>query len=94
MMVKKIRPDCDRSMKPTLYEDDMVVINTAENTPIDGEVFIINAAGEVVVKRMMRRRDEWYMHSDNDNQERYPPILADERCFVIGRIVHRQSERI
>ena len=81
-------------MEPTLYENDIVVINIAENTSTDDEVFIINAAGEVVVKRMMQRMGEWYMCSDNDDQKRYQPVLAYERCFIIGCVVYRQSERI
>lgn len=83
-----------RSMEPTLYADDLVVINIAEKQPLDGEVFIVNAAGEVVVKRLMYRAGNWYMHSDSIDQTRYPPVMMDERCFIIGRVIYRQSERI
>ena len=83
-----------RSMEPTLFDGDTVVVDTAHATPVDGEVFIVNAGGEVVVKRLARRSGDWWMHSDNSNQALFPPVRCDEGCFIIGRVIHRQSETI
>lgn len=83
-----------RSMEPTLFDGDTVVVDTAHPAPVDGEVFLVNAGGEVVVKRLARRSGDWWMHSDNSNQSLFPPVRCDETCFIIGRIIHRQSETI
>lgn len=83
------------SMETTLFEDDVVVANTADREPKDGEVFAVNYEGEPVVKRMIREDGTWWLSSDNQDQRRYPKKQCrDEACLVIGRIVHRQSERI
>ena len=83
-----------RSMEPTLFDGDTVVVDTAHPEPLDGEVFLVNAGGEVVVKRLARRSGDWWMHSDNSNQSLFPPVRCDADCFIIGRIIHRQSETI
>nr|DAO72422.1 MAG TPA: Repressor protein CI [Caudoviricetes sp.] len=83
-----------RSMEPTLYADDMIVFNEADTTPRDGDVFVINFAGEVVVKRLIKEGPVWWMHSDNTDQQRYPRVRCDEHCLLLGRVVHRQSETI
>ena len=82
-----------RSMEPTLFAGDTVVLDTSATEPRDGEVYVLNCGGEVVVKRLMRRGGAWWMHSDGD-QTRYPPVQCDEGCNVIGRVIHRQSETI
>jgi phage repressor protein C with HTH and peptisase S24 domain len=71
------------------------VINTADITPADGEVFAVNYEGEAVVKRMVRDAGEWWLSSDNPDQRRYSrKLCAGDACIIIGRIVHKQSERI
>jgi phage repressor protein C with HTH and peptisase S24 domain len=42
------------SMVPSLWPDDLVVINTAQTAPKDGAVFAIVYEGVVTVKRMQR----------------------------------------
>jgi phage repressor protein C with HTH and peptisase S24 domain len=84
-----------QSMEPTLYEDDLVVANTGDAEPKDGEVFAINYEGEAVIKRLIRDSGGWWLSSDNPDQRRYPrKEWVDGNSVLIGRIVHRQSERI
>lgn len=84
-----------QSMEPTLYQGDVVVANTADREPKDGEVFAVNYEGEPVVKRMLRESGLWWLSSDNPDARRFPrKQCANEECIVIGRIVHRQSEHI
>lgn len=84
-----------RSMENTLYDGDLVVTHIAETEPIDGEVFSINYEGEVVIKRLLRDGGRWWLTSDNSDKTRYPHKLwTDADAIIIGRIVHRQSERI
>lgn len=84
----------DASMEPTLYDGDMVVINTADTEPKDGETFAVNYEGEPVVKRAFRDGGARWLHSDNADQRRYPRKECTENVILIGRVVHRQSERI
>lgn len=83
------------SMEPTLYDGDTVVINTMDTTPIDGDVFAINYEGEPVVKRLVRDLGQWWVTSDNPDQRRFSKkVCQDNSCIIIGKIVHKQSDRI
>ena len=83
-----------QSMEFSLFEGDLVVINLDETKPIDGEVFAANYEGELVIKRMVNDAGHWYLASDNQDKRRFPNKLAHEQCFIIGRIIYKQSERI
>jgi phage repressor protein C with HTH and peptisase S24 domain len=82
------------SMEPGLYAGDTVVVNTDETQERDGEVFAMNYEGELVIKRLVRDEGQWWLASDNPDQRRFPRKLCDERVFIVGRIVHKQSEHI
>lgn len=82
------------SMEPGLYHGDTVVVNTADSAPRDGEVFAVNYEGELVIKRLQRDAGEWWLSSDNPDRSRYPRKLCGEGVCILGRIVHKQSERI
>lgn len=82
------------SMQPNLFDGDLVVINTADSQPKDGEVFALNYEGELVIKRMRREAGGWWLDSDNPDRIRHRPRLCGEGCDVIGRVVYKQSERI
>lgn len=84
-----------QSMEPGLYENDTVVINTADTLPKDGEVYAVNYEGEAVIKRMERDLGQWFLSSDNADKTRYSrKQCAGAMCIIIGRVVHKQSERI
>lgn len=82
------------SMEPGLVNNDVVVVNTADTELKDGEVFAMNFEGELVIKRLVRDGGYWWLSSDNPDQRRYPRKICDENVFCIGRIVHKQSEKI
>ena len=83
------------SMEPTLYEDDLVVINTADTRPVDGQVYAFNYEGEPIVKRMERDAGDWWLKSDNPDQRKFGrKICRGDACMIIGRVVRKESERL
>lgn len=82
------------SMEPGLWHGDTVVVNTEQAEPKDGAVFAVNYEGELVIKRLVRDSGQWWLASDNPDQRRYPRKVCDEHAFLLGRIVHKQSEKI
>ena len=82
------------SMEPGLFDGDVVVINTGDTQPSDGSVFAVNYEGEAVIKRMKRDMGEWFLTSDNQDKVRHPDKRCHEQTFMLGRVIHKQSERI
>jgi phage repressor protein C with HTH and peptisase S24 domain len=82
------------SMETSLYDEDLVVVNTADTKPTDGDVFAINYEGELVIKRMIRQADGWVLSSDNPDKRKYADKVCHENCIVLGRVIYKQSERI
>lgn len=83
-----------QSMEPSLWDGDLVVINTADAKPIDGTVFAVNFEGEMCIKRLKRDAGQWFACSDNPDQRRYSPKRCTEDVMIIGKAVYRQGERI
>lgn len=83
------------SMEPTLYEEDIVVINVADQKLVDGQVYAFNYEGEAVVKRLSRDGGMWWLTSDNPDQRKYHrKSIQGNECIVIGRVVRKESDRI
>ncbi len=83
------------SMEPSLYEDDLVVVNTADTKLMDGAVFAVNYEGQAVVKRLSRDAGEWWLTSDNpDQRKHHRKICRGADCLIVGRVVRKESERI
>jgi len=92
LLATKVKGD---SMQPGLYEGDTVVINTADHTPLDGQVYAINYEGEMLIKRMVRDAGVWWLSSDNQDQRKHPRKECNsDLCLIIGKVVHKQSEVI
>ena len=79
------------SMEPGLWDGDLVVLDSTDTSPKDGEVFVVNYEGEVLIKRLRRDVGAWWLDSDN---ARHKPKLCDEHAILIGRVIYKQSERI
>ena len=82
------------SMVPSLYDGDLVIVNTDDTRPRDGEAFAANYEGELVIKRVRLDGGACWLDSDNRDQIRYRPRLCGEGCFILGRVIYKQSERI
>lgn len=82
-----------QSMEPTFHEGDTVIINQDDAKPVDGAVFVINYEGEDVIKRLARDAGDWWLMSDNPNQQRYHRKLCKgEACLILGRVVRSERE--
>lgn len=82
------------SMEPSIFDDEVVLINHDETAPRDGKVYLIRRPdGEIIIKRLVRTMNGWLIRSDNDDKRRYPdePIDSTElqQVEVIGRVVWR-----
>jgi phage repressor protein C with HTH and peptisase S24 domain len=83
------------SMEPSLWHDDLIVVNTATIEPKDGAVFALMYEGVHTVKRLQRDAGQWWMCSDNADQRKYArKACSDDACKLIGEVVYKQSERI
>lgn len=83
------------SMEPNLYDGDVVVMNRSDTELKDGEVFVFNFDGEVVIKRAVRDGGSWWLDSDNQDKTRFTRKACPEGiCIPLGKVVHRQTERI
>lgn len=85
----------DEGMQPTICQGDVVVVNRDETELKEPQVFAINYEGQLRLRRSFRDEGAWWLHCDNTDDRRFPrKKLVDRRCYVLGRVVHRQSERL
>jgi hypothetical protein len=83
------------SMEPSLYEDDLVIVNLADTQPVAGEVYAVNYEGEPVIKRLMRDAGKWWLSSDHHDQRKYyRRQCRGNECIIVGRVVKKESDRI
>jgi phage repressor protein C with HTH and peptisase S24 domain len=82
------------SMEPGLYDGDWVIVNMDDTAPRDGVVFALGYDGELVVRRLFRNDGQWMAASDNSDKRLYRDRPLNGESFIIGRVVHKQSERI
>lgn len=83
------------SMETTLYDGDIVVVNTADTAKLDGAVYAFNYEGEAVIKRLTRDAGQWWLTSDNPDQRKFHRKLCKGAdCIIVGRVVRRESDRL
>lgn len=82
------------SMERTLYNGDMVLIDTARTRLVDDAVFALVLADQLLVKRLRRRPDGGIIVV-SDNPE-YDPVeieLRDiEQVRIIGRVIEKSGK--
>lgn len=82
-----------QSMYPTMREGDVVIINTADREPSDGELFAVNHNHKPVVKRLERDGGIWHLASDNRGPA-YGRRQVEEDTEIVGRVVRMQVDFI
>lgn len=81
-----------KSMEPTLTDGSIVIVNTQDTNKKNEGLYVFNYHGEPVIKRLIKDFGGWYLSSDNPDKASYPRVLCDESTFIVGRVVHAQSE--
>jgi phage repressor protein C with HTH and peptisase S24 domain len=76
-----------QSMEPMMFEDDVVVVNTADKEPVNREIYALNFNGEALVKQLVRRNNEWFLHSMNPDFG--PVTVRSGQCSIVGRVVYQ-----
>lgn len=82
------------SMKPTLFDGDVALVNTAEKKITNGKVYAFVVDGESRVKRLFKTLDgKIRVVSDNPDKERYPDefLTPDHFPEMTGRVVDRSG---
>lgn len=83
------------SMEPALYEDDIVIVDTGDTRPVDGQVYAVNYEGEAVIKRLTRDAGDWWLSSDNPDQRKFHrKICRNGDCIIVGRVIRKESMRV
>jgi SOS-response transcriptional repressor LexA len=77
----------DRGMEPLFFEDDWIVIDTADIVLRSGEVFAVNWNGEACVYQLVNRGGQWYLNSVNP--EFGPVNMKSGQCNIVGRVVYQ-----
>jgi phage repressor protein C with HTH and peptisase S24 domain len=84
------------SMRPTIQDGRVVLINTAERSPIDGKIYAVCLPdGGLILKRLVHDYHPavggivWILRSDNSDKAQFPDKILppDDRTMVIGRAV-------
>jgi len=76
-----------QSMEPMMFEDDVVVVNTADKNPISREIYALNFDGEALVKQLIKRNNDWFLYSVNPD---FGPIsVRSGQCSIVGRVVYQ-----
>ncbi|WP_156116718.1 LexA family transcriptional regulator [Massilia sp. 9096] len=76
-----------QSMEPMMFEDDVVVVNTADKEPVSREIYAVNFNGEALVKQLLRRNNEWFLQSMNPD---FGPVnVRSGQCSIVGRVVYQ-----
>lgn len=84
------------SMSPKIQDGRVVLINTAETSPVDNKIYAVCLPdGGLVLKRLVRDylptagTTVWILRSDNSDKTAFPDKILppDDRTMIVGRAV-------
>lgn len=85
----------DDGMAPTVAKGDLVVINTADASPCEAAVYAVSYEGALQLRRLIRDAGHWWLNCDAPDPQRFPrKQFVVKHCFILGRVIHRQSETL
>lgn len=83
----------DDSMSPTIAKDDVVLIDTAKNSPDSGNIYAISMPnGQLILRRFVQNfSGAWIIRADNLDKIRYPDEKVESllHLAIAGRAVSR-----
>lgn len=90
----QLRPDRARlltavgdSMRPTIEDGEPLLVDTGDQSVVDGRIYVFTIGDQVLVKRLRRRGSRLLMRSDNrdlyPDEEEVPTV---EPVRIIGRV--------
>ena len=83
------------SMRPTIFDGDVALVNTAERKITNGKVFAFIVDGEARVKRLFKQFDgRIRVVSDNPDKLQFPDefLTPDHMPEMVGRVVDRSGK--
>ncbi|WP_137171409.1 S24 family peptidase [Massilia sp. HP4] len=81
-----------RSMEPLMFEDDVIVVDTRQKSPVHRELYALNFDGDCCVKQLIKRNGDWYLHSLNDE---FGDVNARSgQISIIGQVVYQPGRRL
>jgi len=82
----------DRGLEPLAFEDDWVVIDTADTAKRNRAVYAVNWNGEAVVAQLDHRGGQWYLNFLHPD---FNPInVRSGQLNVVGRVVYQPGRML
>jgi SOS-response transcriptional repressor LexA len=77
----------DQGMEPMLFEDDWIVIDTADTLRRSRDVYALNWNGEACIAQLVERGGQWFMSFVNPA---FKPInVRSVQMSIVGRVVYQ-----
>jgi hypothetical protein len=82
----------DHGMEPLLFEDDWVVVNTADTRLRSGDIYAVNWDGEACIQQLVQRGGQWYLTGTNPlsksiNVRSGQPQIVGRAVYQPGRLI-------
>lgn len=76
------------AMNPTLREDDVTIVDTANRKPEDGKVFLVSFNRTVGCRRILKKPENCYSIScDNKVYESFDVSPDSDKLQIVGKVV-------
>ena len=80
------------SMKPMMFDKEVVLVSRKHVEPIDGRIYAFSFDGEALIKQLIQKGKEWYLHSFN---HKWPDInTRSGQCDIVGEVVYQAGRSI
>ncbi len=75
------------SMEPVMSDGEKIIVNIADTKLVSNQLYVVNYDGAAVVKQMVYRNREWWLHSFNSADEFRPLMARSGNAQVIGKVI-------
>ena len=80
------------SMRPMMFDQEIVLVSRKNVQLINGLIYALNFDGEPLIKQLIQKGNEWYLHSFNPE---YGDVnVRSGQCDVIGEVVYQAGRSI